>query len=62
MKGSNTLSLNPSTMMEAIQFYLNECLFASDGGVEVKSVVASDCSSLATFKVVFAKPAVEAKR
>jgi hypothetical protein len=58
--GTNTLTLNAATMTKAIEYWLNECVFMCDAGVEIVSVAAGDCSTTATFKVTFRPP--EAKK
>ncbi len=61
MVGGNVLTLNAATMMKAMEYWLNECVFMCDCGVAVKSVQSSDNTPSSTFKVTFEPPKVEKK-
>ena len=48
MTGNNELRLNQATMVKAIEYYLNEVVFATGSEVEVKEVVWDYTNSVYT--------------
>lgn len=58
MKGNNSMNLNPGTMMEAIEYYLNEKIFTVGVDVKVTSITKSGGASDG-FKIRFSLKEIE---